>query len=84
MKRENKKKSFEKDILKHMHAMTALCVRFAGERSSQPGPAVHIGTIAPIVYAASIWTMNQATGWLIAAASWNQSPYGSESMENGR
>ena len=59
--------------------MTALCVRFAGERSSQPGLAVHIGTIAPIVYAASIWTMNQATGWLIAAASWNQSPYGSES-----
>ena len=46
--------------------MTALCVRFAGERSSQPGLAVHIGTIAPIVYAASIWTMNQATGWLIA------------------
>lgn len=67
-----------------MPVMKALYVRFAEERSSQPGLAAHIETIAPIVYAASIWTMNRATEWLIAAASWNQSPYGSESMENGR
>lgn len=76
MNRENRKNHLIKATIKRIHVMRHSFAKFAAKQSYQAEQGVNIEITVLTVCRAGIWTSSRVTGRLIAAVSWNLSPFG--------